>query len=188
VFAGGDVAFGPRLIIDATADGRKAARSIHQYLRGNVQWQERVALPVIPPRDPRNSYDGIPRQVCPTLPLERRMGFTEVELPFSAEQAVTEGRRCLRCDYNIFLDGERCILCGGCVDICPYHCIAMISAAGVDWGASAQDFPEEAGRGEGYVMVMDETYCIRCGLCVRRCPTDAIVMRRVEAAGEWVYG
>ena len=36
-------------------------------------------------------------------------------------------------------------------------------------------------------MVMDETYCIRCGLCVRRCPTDAIAMRRFEAKGEWVY-
>lgn len=187
IFAGGDAAFGPRLIIDATADGRKAARSIHQYLRGNVQWQQWVRLPVIQPRDLGNSYDGIPRQACPTLPVERRMGFTEVELPFSAAQAATEGRRCLRCDYDIFLDGERCILCGGCVDICPYHCIAMISASGVDWGQSAADFPEEAGRGEGYVMVLDETYCIRCGLCVRRCPTDAIEMRRFQASGEWVY-
>ena len=91
VFAGGDVAFGPRLIIDATADGRKAARSIHQYLRGDVQWADHVQLPMIPPRDLRDSYDAIPRQSCPTLPLDRRMGFTEVELPFSAEQAVAEG-------------------------------------------------------------------------------------------------
>jgi NADPH-dependent glutamate synthase beta subunit-like oxidoreductase len=192
VFAGGDAAFGPRLIIDATADGRKAARSIHQYLRGNVRWQQRVELPVIQPRDLRNPYDGIPRQSCPTLPIERRIGFTEVELPFSAEQAAIEGQRCLRCDYNIFLDGDRCILCGGCVDICPYHCIAMVSAGDVDWSGvdrdeNRGDFPEEAGRCEGYAMVMDETSCIRCGLCVRRCPTDAITMRRFEASGEWVY-
>ncbi len=152
-----------------------------------MQWKQRVELPVIQPRDVHNGYDGIPRQPCPALPVERRMGFTEVELPFSAEQAVTEGQRCLRCDENIFLDGERCILCGRCVDICPYHCIAMVSASRVDWGEGARDFPGEASRGEGYVMVMDETSCIRCGLCVRRCPTDAITMRRFEAKGEWVY-
>ena len=187
VFAGGDVAFGPRLIIDATADGRKAARSIHQYLRGDVQWAERVQLPMIPLRDVRDCYDAIPRQSCPTLPLDRRMGFTEVELPFSAEQAVAEGTRCLHCNYNIFLDADRCILCGGCVDICPYQCIAMISASQVDWSDAADDFPAEASRGEGYAMVLDETSCIRCGLCVRRCPTSAIAMRRFESSGEWVY-
>ena len=111
-----------------------------------------MALPVIQPRDLHNAYDGIPRQPCPTLPLERRMGFTEVELPFSAEQAAVEGQRCLHCDYNIFLDGERCILCGGCVDICPYHCIAMVSAARGRLGSDVRraDFPEsEPGRGEG---------------------------------------
>ena len=83
------------------------------------------------------------------------MGFTEVELPFSAEQAATEGNRCLHCDQNIFLDGERCILCGGCVDICPYQCIAKISASRVDWSDAAGDFPAAAGRGEGYAMVLD---------------------------------
>jgi ferredoxin len=188
VLAGGDVAFGPRLIIDAEADGRKAARSIHRYLRGNAQWTEQVRLPVVELRDLHDPYDATPRQTCPTLPLDRRMGFTEVELPFSAEQAALEGNRCLRCNYNIFLDGERCILCGGCVDVCPYQCIAMVSASRVDWSDAAEDFPAEAGRGEGYAMVLDETRCIRCGLCVRRCPTSAIAMRSYQAQGAWVYG
>ncbi len=115
------------------------------------------------------------------------MGFTEVELPFSAEQAVVEGTRCLHCDYNIFIDADRCILCGGCVDICPYRCISMVSAANVDWSDAAEDLPAGAGRGEGCAMVLDETNCIRCGLCVRRCPTSAITMRRFAASGEWVY-
>ncbi len=187
IYAGGDVAFGPRLIIDATADGRKAARSIHQFLRGNVSWQQRVRLPIIQLRSASDRYDATPRQACPTEPIERRIGFAEVELPFSAEQAATEGNRCLHCHQNIFLDGERCILCGGCVDVCPYQCIGMISATHVDWSDVADDFPEEASRGEGYAMVMDETHCIRCGLCVHRCPTAAITMRVFEATGRWVY-
>jgi NADPH-dependent glutamate synthase beta subunit-like oxidoreductase len=188
IFAGGDVAFGPRMIIDATADGRKAARSIHQYLRGNVSWQEKVKLPIVQLRSSYDSYDATPRQACPTQPIERRIGFAEVELPFSAEQAATEGNRCLHCHQNIFLDGERCILCAGCVDVCPYQCIGMISATNVDWSEVGDDFPEEASRGEGYAMVMDETHCIRCGLCVQRCPTAAITMRAFEATGGWVYG
>ncbi len=185
IFAGGDVAFGPRLIIDATADGRRAARSIHQYLRGDVRWRQRIALAETPLRDPSNRYDVLPRQACPTLPLERRMGFTEVELPFSPEQAVAEGTRCLHCDQNIFVDRQRCILCGGCVDICPHQCISIIPASDVDWSETAADFPAPLGRGQGCVMVLDETSCIRCGLCVRRCPTGAITMRRFEARGEW---
>jgi formate dehydrogenase major subunit len=156
-------------------------------LRGNVRWRQRVSLSTIQPRDLWDNYDATPRQVCPTLSLERRMGFTEVELPFSAEQAVAEGKRCLHCNCNVFLDGERCILCGGCVDICPYRCIAMVSASRVDWEEVGDDFPDSARRGEGYAMVLDETSCIRCGLCVRRCPTSAISMRRFEASGEWVY-
>ena len=187
IFAGGDVAFGPRMIIDATADGRKAARSIHQFLRGNVSWQEKVRLPIVQLRRSYDSYEATPRQACPTEPIERRIGFAEVELPFSAEQAATEGNRCLHCHQNIFLDGERCILFAGCVDVCPYHCIGMISATNVDWSEVGDDFPEEASRGEGYAMVMDETHCIRCGLCVQRCPTAAITMRAFEATGGWVY-
>jgi NADPH-dependent glutamate synthase beta subunit-like oxidoreductase len=34
VFAGGDLAFGPRIVITAVADGRRAARSIDTHLTG----------------------------------------------------------------------------------------------------------------------------------------------------------
>ncbi len=185
IFAGGDCAFGPRLLIDAEGDAQRASRSIHRYLQGDAKWQQQVQLPVVPLRDLQNSYDATPRQACPTVALDRRTGFSEVELPYSIEQAAVEGNRCLRCHHNIFLDGERCILCGGCVDVCPYQCIAMVSADQID----CSDAAESGGSGEeGYAMVLDETRCIRCGLCVRRCPTDAIEMRCFELQGEWVYG
>ncbi|MCH7987525.1 MAG: FAD-dependent oxidoreductase [Planctomycetes bacterium] len=186
IFAGGDCAFGPRLLIDAEGDGRKAARSIHQLLEGNACLQRQVELPVVPLRDLWDTYDEIPREPPPTVPLNRRTGFTEVELPYSLEQAALEASRCLHCHQNIFLDGELCILCGGCVDVCPYDCIAMTSASRIDWENEANDFPD-ASEGEGYAMILDETACIRCGLCVSRCPTAAIEMRSFELQEEWVY-
>src|SRR5208337_2847447 len=36
VFAGGDVAFGPRIIITAVAEGKRAAKSIAKFLTGRV--------------------------------------------------------------------------------------------------------------------------------------------------------
>ena len=65
IFSGGDVAFGPRLIIDAIADGRKPARSIHQYLRGNVNWQQRVRLPIV---QLRLVVRFLRRHAAPSLP------------------------------------------------------------------------------------------------------------------------
>ncbi len=187
IFAGGDCAFGPRLLIDAEGDAHRAATSIHRFLRGSAKWEQRVRLSAIQPRDVRDRYDATPRQVCPTLPMDRRTGFTEIELPFSIEQAAVEANRCLHCHHNIFLDDQRCILCGACVDVCPYQCIAMVSASRVDWCEAAEEFPE-ANQGDGYAMILEETRCIRCGLCVRRCPVDAITLQCFESQGEWVYG
>jgi ferredoxin len=187
IFAGGDVAFGPRLIINAVADGRKAARSIHQYLRGNATWRSTVQTREVAIRSSYDTYDAVARHIPKTLPLQRRVGFTEVELPYTREEAESEADRCLQCHKNIFLDGERCILCGGCVDVCPYQCIQMVSASRIEWGPLAEQVSPEACGESGYAMILDETRCIRCGLCVERCPTDAIGMRVFEIQGEWVY-
>ena len=158
----------------------------HRFLQGNARLQRQAELPVVPLRDLLDTYDEIPRQPVPFVPLNRRTGFTEVELPYSLEQAALEASRCLHCHQNIFLDGELCILCGGCVDVCPYDCIAMISASQIDWENEADDFPDVP-EGDGYAMILDETACIRCGLCVTRCPTAAIEMRSFELQEEWVY-
>src|SRR5579864_330087 len=43
IFAGGDVALGPRIIITAVAEGQRAARSIAKYLTGHVPEPPRKA-------------------------------------------------------------------------------------------------------------------------------------------------
>lgn len=177
VWAGGDVAKGPRNLIDAIADGRRAAASIHDALAGRVS----VAVPPTTPspveevrvdlqlrsgfRRLSTGYDAIPRQEIPAVPSDRRTGFGEVEVGFDKHGAWLESLRCLRCFDNVMLDPALCILCGLCVDVCPTDCITIARADLAGVGVESQS-----------VLLLDEDLCIRCGLCVNRCPPGALSM------------
>src|ERR1700736_3537225 len=68
------------------------------------------------------------RLAVPVIPLERRTGIAEVETGFTEEQARREASRCLQCWINTIFEGteangSECILCGGCVDVCPENCL-----------------------------------------------------------------
>jgi formate dehydrogenase (NADP+) beta subunit len=169
VWAGGDVAFGPRNLIDAIADGQRAAASIHASLDGvpvSVPPAIRIELDPEPAfRRLSTGYDSIARVSVPCLPTDRRVGFAEVETGYDEGHAVLEGLRCLRCFENIMLRPELCILCGLCVDVCPTDCISIVRADHVGQGTAAQS-----------ALLLDEELCIRCGLCVNRCPPTALVM------------
>ena len=107
VFAAGDVTYGPKTIIHAAAHGRKAAQSMHAYLR-KLSPSEVTEMPEDEfqtastlPSDGSITLDlrPTPREVMPLRSadaahdrsIEFAMGFTE-------EQARREASRCLRCD------------------------------------------------------------------------------------------
>jgi formate hydrogenlyase subunit 6/NADH:ubiquinone oxidoreductase subunit I len=92
---------------------------------------------------------------------------------------VTQARRCLQCALNIVIDPSICILCSGCVDICPYDCISMEGLKRVVKGDPLHTVAGTTWEG-GADMIIDEEKCIRCGLCIVRCPTDAIAMVQFE--------
>lgn len=167
IWAGGDVAHGPRNLIDAIADGQRAAASIHAEATGQApSTGVRVELRRRPGfRRLSTGYDAIARQQVPATPTERRIGFTEVEVGYGAEGARLEALRCLHCFDNVMLDPSLCILCGLCVDVCPPNCITIARADNVGLGDEAQS-----------VLLLDEDLCIRCGLCVNRCPPGALSM------------
>lgn len=203
VFAAGDIAFGPRLIISAAADGRKAAEQIDRYLRG-PSWAPAprfVQITVLDHHRMAEDYDEYSRLLVPTIPLDRRTGIAEVEAGFTEEQARREASRCLRCWINTIFDGNEiegseCILCGGCVDVCPENCLVLVPLGqlavsdevrarltaeapfhdGTLQRLGVSDLPSD----EGSVMVKDETICIRCGLCAERCPVNTITMEAFE--------
>jgi NADPH-dependent glutamate synthase beta subunit-like oxidoreductase len=168
IFTGGDAAFGPRIAIDAVADGKRAARSIDEFLRGRPCPEQEIVVEVqVEQRYDRVlDYEGVPRQRPPMRPTSRRVGFAEVEECLGAGAAKLEGARCLQCWTNTIFEqdpeaGTECILCGGCQDICPEDCIEILPAL----------------EGPGSVIIKDELVCIRCGLCAQRCPAGTITMR-----------
>jgi NADPH-dependent glutamate synthase beta subunit-like oxidoreductase len=183
LFAGGDYTQGSRNLISAIGDGRDAAGGINRYLGGvdkPAEPAQEIELPDYR-RGMVDNYESIPFELMPSLPLKERYSNTrETETGYTAEEAVVQARRCLQCQLNIMIDPSICILCSGCVDICPYDCISMEGLSRVVKGDPMHQGTQTWQGGAD--MIIDEEKCIRCGLCVVRCPTDAISMVQFQVA------
>jgi NAD-dependent dihydropyrimidine dehydrogenase PreA subunit len=209
VWAAGDYVVNPTNFISSIGEGRRVADLIDQELRRALPKVKEMELTRIPTEfiatpNPLVSegiaewsltamsrrlvwgddYAGVGRQMMPSLPEANRgigSGDTtlEVEIGYTKPIGFEEAKRCLQCQLNIFIDGNRCILCNNCGDVCPHQCIEMISLDRID--SIDNDF-EMAGMARAELgpnaaaMVIDERACIRCGLCVDWCPTECLTM------------
>jgi formate dehydrogenase (NADP+) beta subunit len=184
VFAGGDIAFGPRLIINAVADGQRAARGIHALLqRVEPRWVRKGFFTVIPRRayadqGPLPNYLRWPRRQSSEIPVDRRIGVARVELAFEEDVAREQGGRCLICTINPVFEGDLCILCNGCVEVCPMDCLKLVPVAELsgEESVAARIDHRKVAQPNATAMLLDPTHCIRCGLCAARCPTEAVRM------------
>jgi formate dehydrogenase beta subunit len=176
VFAGGDVAYGPRIVIEAIANGKRAANSIDRYIRGEDlrEPEKKVWVTLsdseINAREP--NYDVVPRQEMPMLPAEKRQGsFNMVELGLDEAQAKIDASRCLKCDLTIDVETKDCILCGRCTMVCPTGALRIVDA---------QDETEvyRPSVSEDGLVIKYSDKCIRCGNC-KDCPVNVISMKRV---------
>jgi NADPH-dependent glutamate synthase beta subunit-like oxidoreductase len=193
VFVAGDIAYGPALLIHAVASGKQAARSVHEYLTG-VSIAPRQVMMHLPIADYRREpdYEKQPRVPIPALEPARRVDAhdTVVEQGYSAASARCEAGRCLDCGVNTIFDSDKCILCGGCADICPELCLRLVSVSSLagddrlDSVLDARFTPDE--RADASAIIKDETRCIRCALCAQRCPVDAITMERMTCEQTWM--
>lgn len=182
VYAGGDAAFGPRLIIEAVADGQRAARSIGKYLEKELRMRTVWRSTEIRHRMAED-FDRTPRQKPPVIDVDRRTGISEVEGCYDEKAAHKEGSRCYRCNVNTIISSTRCILCGGCADVCPESCYRLVDVAQIRGDAGIPKILEGrfgTDRPAGSAIIKDETRCTRCGLCEKRCPTHAITMELFE--------
>ena len=194
VYAGGDVAFGPRNLIEAVANGKRAADSIHRYLSGpRAQLAVELSIEALPTSTYRTiaGFEKLDRQAPPTLPTDRRTGIAEVETGYHREQALAQAARCLVCHVQTIYDPEKCVLCNRCVDICPEYCLAIVPFEQLDVDDATRSHLEARAEANGAplaAMIKDDDRCIRCGLCAIRCPTDAMTMERFEITERWTAG
>lgn len=191
VYAGGDVAFGPRNLIDAVANGKRAARSIHEHLGGqHTRIASHLEIETLVSSRYRMAagFEVFDREAPPTLDLGRRTGITEVETGYDAESARIQGARCLVCHVQTIYDPEKCVLCNRCVDICPEYCLALVPLDALDLDPDTRATLEARAEAGGFplaAMIKDDDRCIRCGLCAIRCPTDAMTMERFTITERW---
>lgn len=183
VYVAGDLAYGPKLLIHGVASGKAVARSIYKQVTGVSIATEATELHFADAFYIREKdYEKQGRITPPSIdPSQRLVGQdVVVETGYTEAQARAEASRCLNCGVNTIFDGERCILCGGCVDVCPENCL-LITPLDVIVPNNAPDtlvndylggYPME----EASAIVKDELICIRCALCAERCPVGAITM------------
>ncbi len=126
IFAGGDINHGARFAIDAIADGKKAAESMHRFvhvgqsltiardLREFIELdKDDISIP---------SYDRARRNIPGTKAVTD--SFNDTRLPFTEEQVVSEANRCLSCGATT-VDLNRCIGCGLCTTRCEFDAIHL---------------------------------------------------------------
>jgi len=113
IFAGGDAVRGPQTVVEAIADGRRAAVSIDRYIEGqDLRLGRDIELKtILTPQ--KEKYGPSPRSHMPCLEVEERVeNFEEVQRGFTREMAVKES--------------QRCISCGSCcIQACPYDAITF---------------------------------------------------------------
>lgn len=80
----------------------------------------------------------------------------------------------------LHINQSECILCEGCVDICPWKCIHYLSIDAIDEAVNVSH-PGEQNDNFGF-FVVDEDECTRCALCVDRCPTNVITLGKFEGS------
>ena len=149
LFAGGDMVPSERTVTVAVGHGKKAARHIDAWLRGEgYEHPPRHDLAGV---DKLNTwyYADAPKTVQPELDVVRRQtSFDEVHRGLDESNALYEARRCLSCG--------NCFECDNCYGVCPDNAVIKL--------------------GPGKRFEFNYDYCKGCGICAAECPCGAIEM------------
>jgi len=149
VFAGGDMVPAERTVTVAVGHGKKAARNIDAWLRGQVYAPS--PKHELADFDKLNTwyYSDADKTVQPSLDLlRRRTTFEEIHGGLDESNALFEARRCLSCG--------NCFECDNCYGICPDNAVIKL--------------------GPGKRFEFNYDFCKGCGLCAAECPCGAIQM------------
>lgn len=162
LFAAGDGVSGPATIIQAIAQAKTAAASIHQYLSGETVSPEKKAFisrkdnfRELTTSDFQGKFEAQSRQEMPVLSAEQRLNFDEVELGYTSEQVANqETARCLECGCSEFYT----------CDLKAYA--TAYQAQQKHFQGEFKEYPIDATH--PYIEI-DNNKCILCGRCIRIC-------------------
>ena len=192
VFAGGDIRSRfARNATDAIADGQKGARSIHRYLSGTTLHITKKGFmkPVAPDFVNTRCETIAPVSIPKRAAGDRVSNKAEITLGFDEEQARQQAARCRQCNIQTVFDRSRCILCGTCADTCVYGALKLVRLADIqgdqDIARLTSALERQPHRSTSMTAIIkDESRCVSCGMCARRCPGGAITMAEFNCE-EW---
>jgi putative selenate reductase len=171
IYAGGDVARGPAIIIQACADGRRAAEAICKQF--GVEFRPPAArLPALSEEEViqvKGARAAKSAQHEPALlPVEERAGFALVEQTLAEKAARAEAARCLQCSA----------LCDKCVEVCPNRANYSYQIEPVRWtlpllscqdGGLAVSGQERFEIRQTHQIIHLDDLCNECGNCATFC-------------------
>ncbi|MFQ3546789.1 MAG: FAD-dependent oxidoreductase [Termitinemataceae bacterium] len=138
IFAGGDVVTGPKFAIDAIAQGKEGAISLHRYVHPGqslvIGRLQRAYKPLDKANLDLGGYDIVPRESTPHLSMDPK-AFRDPRGTFTEEQVKRETERCLSCGATV-VDEFMCVGCGVCVTKCKFDAIKLVRK----YDASALEF------------------------------------------------
>ncbi|MEM3618515.1 MAG: FAD-dependent oxidoreductase [Candidatus Bathyarchaeia archaeon] len=176
VFAGGDVATGPASIIEAVGAGKRAAVSIHRYLRGEDLRKDREEEKIEETTWVKDWRLLDKKERRYDAPIEKpHLSFEEAReyLEKLKRQARFEAFRCLGCGP--------CAECLASMDLCEGDKAVVDEGKCVGCNVCAVVCPVEAvKKNEKGIAQVNEDLCKGCGLCAARCPERAITMKKLS--------
>jgi NADPH-dependent glutamate synthase beta subunit-like oxidoreductase len=192
VFAGGDVRWRfARNATEAVADGQRGARAIHEYLRGKTLQVRRKGYMRSAPDFENTRCETIAAKKPPVRAANERIRTgEEIVLGFDEAQAREQAARCRQCQVQTVFDRSRCLLCGTCADTCPRGALRLVRMADIQGDEKVAQLTDALTKGSPRTrgrtaIIKDETRCITCGMCARRCPGKAITMAEFSWHEDW---
>lgn len=157
VFAGGEASTGPKIAIEAVAQGKNAAKVINSYLEGeivSVAYPNYIVQEDLCKKD-FEQYEKKDRQHQVVMPAEKRkLSFTPISETFTEEAALKEASRCLEC---------------GCHDYFECRLVKYIEKYNVDTKKISGEKHKRKEEQTHPFIVRNADKCILCGQCIRAC-------------------
>ena len=160
VFACGEIVTPPGSVVEACANGKRAAEAMDMYLSGKKIKLD-GSLPYCIDKIAEVTAEKVikvERVKVPTRQADERIkDFDEFEHNLDTDGASFEARRCMNCGSGAEVLIDKCAVCLTCLRVCPF------------------DIPKVTD-----VARIDSSLCQACGICISECPANAIVARGRE--------